>query len=62
MKVPALAALAPGGPTQTMTGSGGSRSDPTIAWVEARLPPGVSSWMIAADAPSVAARWRPESM
>ncbi len=62
MNVPAEAALAPGGPTQTMTGRGGSSSFATMSWVASRLPPGVSSSIITAAAPSAAALSTPLRM
>ena len=55
MKVPALAARAPDGATQTIVGRGASSRLDTIFWVASRLPPGVFSRMTTADAPSRAA-------
>src|ERR1035437_9427712 len=55
MNVPQLAARPPAGPTQTIGGIGASRSAETISLVASRLPPGVSSWMTTAGAPSWAA-------
>ena len=55
MNVPALAACAPEGPTHTMTGSGASNSAWTMSRVASSEPPGVSSWMTTAGAPSAAA-------
>ena len=55
MKVPALAAWAPDGATQTATGSGASRSVPTMSRVASSEPPGVSSSMTTAAAPASAA-------
>ena len=43
MKVPALAARLPAGPTQTMTGTGELRIDLMISRVASSAPPGVSS-------------------
>jgi NAD(P)-dependent dehydrogenase (short-subunit alcohol dehydrogenase family) len=54
MKVPALAALAPGGATHTIVGSGASSSVPTIWRVESSAPPGVFRRITTASAPS---RW-----
>ena len=55
MNVPALAARAPEGATQTMTGSGASRNDCLISFIAVMLPPGVSSCTTTAAAPSAAA-------
>ena len=52
MNVPALAARAPAGPTQTITGSGASSSVPDDVARGSSAPPGVSSWMTTAGAPS----------
>ncbi len=51
-KVPALAARAPAGPTQTMTGTSADSSDWTMSRVASSEPPGVSSSMTTAAAPS----------
>ncbi len=51
-KTPAEVAPAPLGATYTMTGSGGAKSSLTIDLVESSSPPGVSSSMISARAPS----------
>ena len=55
MNVPALAARAPDGATQTMVGSGASSRLDTIFCVASRLPPGVLSRMTTAERPSRAA-------
>ncbi len=61
MNVPALAARAPDGATQTITGSGASRTLDTIFWVASRLPPGVLSRITTAEAPSPAATAMPSA-
>ena len=55
MNVPALAALAPDGPTQTIVGIF-ECSELSILFMASSLPPGVSSWRITAAAPSDSAR------
>ena len=62
MNVPALAARPPLGATHTIVGSGASRSDETMRWVESSAPPGVLSLMITAGEPSSAARRTDSSM
>ncbi len=56
MKVPALAARLPAGATHTITGIGASSSAWTMSRVASSEPPGVSSSMTTAGAPSAAAR------
>ena len=57
--VPALAARAPAGPTQTITGTSAESSACTISRVASSEPPGVSSSMTTAAAPSFTARSMP---
>ena len=52
MKVPALAAWAPGGETHTIVGNGASRRLITMRRVWSSAPPGVFSVMTTASAPS----------
>jgi len=59
MKVPALAARAPLGPTQTATGTGEARMSLMMARIEVSRPPGVSTRSTASWAPALAARSRP---
>ena len=54
MKVPAEAAQAPLGDTNTITGTSALRIAPTMSLVELRSPPGVSSSMTSACEPSLA--------
>src|ERR1035437_1295920 len=61
MNVPALAARPPAGVPHTITGTGDSRKVLVICDIEARLPPGVSSSMITAGAPSRSAREIPSA-
>ena len=61
MNVPALAARAPDGVTQTIVGSGASSSVETMRWVASRLPPGVFSSITTASAPSRSA-WATPSL
>ncbi len=59
MNVPALAAQAPAGATQTITGTCDSSSAWVIWSIESRLPPGVLSLITTAAAPSLAAEAMP---
>jgi len=56
MNAPAEAARAPVGDTYTMTGMGAFRRSRTMERMERSRPPGVSSWMTRAWAPSLRAR------
>ena len=62
MKVPADAARAPAGPTNTATGTSESRIPSTISRVDSSRPPGVSSWMTTSDAPLPRASSIPRAM
>ena len=55
MNVPALAARAPCGATQVITGTGDSRMSCVIERIASSDPPGVSIWNTTAAAPSEAA-------
>jgi hypothetical protein len=56
MKAPADAARAPVGDTYTITGTGEFSMSRTIERIDRSSPPGVSSWMTRAAAPSAPAR------
>ena len=55
MKVPALAAFAPDGPTQTIVGILECRASLSMLSIDDSEPPRVSSWMITAAAPAFSA-------
>src|SRR5262245_44930379 len=59
MKVPALAARAPLGATNTTTGTGEARIALITSRIEVSSPPGVSIWRMTSSAPSLAARSMP---
>src|SRR3954447_1907648 len=61
MKVPALAARAPAGATQTIVGMPASSSAETIFCVASRLPPGVLILITTAGAPAACARAIPSA-
>jgi hypothetical protein len=56
MKVPALAARAPLGATNTATGTGEARIALMTSRIEVSSPPGVSRWMTTSSTPPFAAR------
>src|SRR5689334_11297572 len=59
MNVPALAARAPLGATNTATGTGEARIALITSRIEVSRPPGVSIWRMTSSAPSLAARSMP---
>src|SRR5690606_32869928 len=61
MKVPALAARAPLGPTHAATGTGDARISRTMSRVESASPPGVSMRITTIGAPDSAALARPRA-